>query len=433
MFLKTVLADGQAEQAVIREMKARAAGARGDIEQTVRAIMDDVQARGWDAVCEYAEKFDGKTPYIVSPSELEAAYAACAPRLTAALEKAAANIRDYHEQMLVKSWEWERGSGETLGQTVRGLARVGIYVPGGTAAYPSSVLMNAIPARVAGVGEIIMVTPPTENMSIEVLAAAKIVGVDKVIAVGGVQAVAALTYGAGMIPQVDKIVGPGNAYVAAAKKLAFGTVDIDMIAGPSEVLVIADHTANPTWVAADLLSQAEHDRLASAVLLTDSMAQAQAVSCEMERMARALPRWEIIRESVAGYGCAIVFEDLKEACKMADMVAPEHLEVMTAAPRELLPYLHNAGAIFLGRYAPEPLGDYMAGPCHVLPTSGTARFFSPLSTDTFLKKTSIIEYTRDALQGYAQDIIALAQSEHLDAHANSVAVRFAEEAQDEKC
>ncbi len=433
MFLKTVLADGQAEQAVIREMKARAAGARGDIEQTVRAIMDDVQARGWDAVCEYAGKFDGKAPYIVAPSELEAAYAACAPSLTAALEKAAANIRDYHEQMLIKSWEWERGSGETLGQTVRGLARVGIYVPGGTAAYPSSVLMNAIPAQVAGVGEIIMVTPPTENMSIEVLAAAKIVGVDKVIAVGGVQAVAALTYGAGMIPQVDKIVGPGNAYVAAAKKLAFGTVDIDMIAGPSEVLVIADHTANPTWVAADLLSQAEHDRLASAVLLTDSMAQAQAVSCEMERMARALPRWEIIRESVAGYGCAIVFEDLKEACKMADMVAPEHLEVMTAAPRELLPYLHNAGAIFFGRYAPEPLGDYMAGPCHVLPTSGTARFFSPLSTDTFLKKTSIIEYTRDALQGYAQDIIALAQSEHLDAHANSVAVRFAEEAQDEKC
>ena len=432
MFLKTVLADGQAEQAVIREMKARAAGARGDIEQTVRAIMDDVQARGWDAVCEYAEKFDGKTPYIVSPSELEAAYAACAPRLTTALEKAAANIRDYHEQMLVKSWEWERGSGETLGQTVRGLARVGIYVPGGTAAYPSSVLMNAIPARVAGVGEIIMVTPPTENMSVEVLAAAKIAGVDKVIAVGGVQAVAALTYGAGMIPQVDKIVGPGNAYVAAAKKLAFGTVDIDMIAGPSEVLVIADHTANPTWVAADLLSQAEHDRLASAVLLTDSMAQAQAVSCEMERMARALPRWEIIRESVAGYGCAIVFEDLKDACKMADMVAPEHLEVVTAAPRELLPYLHNAGAIFLGRYAPEPLGDYMAGPCHVLPTSGTARFFSPLSTDTSLKKTSIIEYTRDALEGYAQDIIALAQSEHLDAHANSVAVRFAEEAQDEK-
>ena len=231
---------------------------------------------------------------------------------------------------------------------------------------------------------------------------------------------------------MDKIVGPGNAFVAAAKKLAFGTVDIDMIAGPSEVLVIADHTANPTYVAADLLSQAEHDKLASAVLLTDSMAQAQAISCEMERQAKLLPRWEIIRESVANYGCAIVFDELTDACKMADVVAPEHLEVVTAEPRELLPYLHNAGAIFLGQYAPEPLGDYMAGPCHVLPTSGTARFFSPLSTDTFLKKTSVIEYTRDALESYAQDIIALAQSEHLDAHANSIAVRFAEEKDDEK-
>lgn len=432
MFLKTVLADGQAEQSVIREMKARAAGARGDIEQTVRAIMDDVQARGWDAVCEYAKKFDKSEPYIIEPAQLNAAYAACSPALITALEKAAANIRDYHEQMLAKSWEWKRSEGEVLGQTVRGLARVGLYVPGGTAAYPSSVLMNAIPAKVAGVGELIMVTPPTENLSNEVLAAAKIAGVDTVIAIGGVQAIAALTYGAGLILQVDKIVGPGNAFVAAAKKLAFGTVDIDMIAGPSEVLVIADHTANPTWVAADLLSQAEHDRLASAVLLTDSMAQAQAISCEMERQARELPRWDIVQESVANYGCAIVFDDLKDACKMADVVAPEHLEVVTANPREWLPYLHNAGAIFLGQYAPEPLGDYMAGPCHVLPTSGTARFFSPLSTDTFLKKTSVIEYTRDALESYAQDIIALAQSEHLDAHANSVAVRFAEVKDDAK-
>ena len=432
MFLKTVLADGQAEQTVIREMKARAAGARGDIEQTVRAIMDDVQARGWDAVCEYAKKFYKSEPYIITPEQLDAAYAACSPALITALEKAAANIRDYHEQMLAKSWEWKRSAGEVLGQTVRGLARVGLYVPGGTAAYPSSVLMNAVPAKVAGVGELIMVTPPTENLSNEVLAAAKIAGVDTVIAIGGVQAIAALTYGAGFIPQVDKIVGPGNAFVAAAKKLAFGTVDIDMIAGPSEVLVIADHTANPTWVAADLLSQAEHDRLASAVLLTDSMAQAQAISAEMERQAKLLPRWDIIQESVQNYGCAIVFEDLADACKMADVVAPEHLEVVTANPREWLPQLHNAGAIFLGQYAPEPLGDYMAGPCHVLPTSGTARFFSPLSTDTFLKKTSVIEYTRDALEGYAQDIIALAQSEHLDAHANSIAVRFAEEEPNEK-
>lgn len=427
MFLKTVLADGQAEQAVIREMQARAAGARGDIEQTVHGVMDDVRTRGWDAVVDYAERFDGKAPYIVEPAALDEAYHACDPALIAALEKAAANIRDYHEKMLVKSWEWQRRPGETLGQTVRGLTKVGIYVPGGTAAYPSSVLMNAIPAKVAGVGEIIMVTPPTENMSNEVLAAAKIAGVDTVIAVGGTQAVAALTYGAGFIPQVDKIVGPGNAYVAAAKKLAFGVVDIDMIAGPSEVLVIADHTANPTYVAADLLSQAEHDKLASAVLLTDSMAQAQAISCEMERMARQLPRWEIIRESVAAYGCAIVFDELADACKMADVVAPEHLEIVTAAPREWLPHIHNAGAVFLGPYAPEPLGDYMAGPSHVLPTAGTARFFSPLSTDTFLKKTSVIEYTRDALAVYAPDIIALAEAEHLRAHARSVAVRFEEE------
>ena len=242
------------------------------------------------------------------------------------------------------------------------------------------------------------------------------------------QAIAALTYGAGFIPQVDKIVGPGNAFVAAAKKLAFGTVDIDMIAGPSEVLVIADRTADPVWVAADLLSQAEHDRLASAVLLTDSMAQAQAVGAEMERQARALPRWDIIRESVQNYGCAIVFEDLKDACRMADVVAPEHLEVVTEDPRALLPYLHNAGAIFLGQYcaraARRPIWPVRVTSC---PPRARPRFFSPLSTDTFLKKTSIIEYTRDALAGYAQDIIALAESEHLNAHANSIAVRFAED------
>ena len=394
--------------------------------------MDDVKARGYEAVCEYAEKFDGQAPYVVGRELLDQAYEHCDPKLIAALEKAADNIRSYHEQMLAKSWEWQRRPGEMLGQTVRGLARVGLYVPGGTAAYPSSVLMNAIPAKVAGVSELVMVTPPTENMSREVLAAAKIAGIDTVIAVGGAQAVAALAYGAGFIPRVDKIVGPGNAFVAAAKKLAFGAVDIDMIAGPSEVLVIADHTANPTYVAADLLSQAEHDRLASAVLLTDSMAQAQAISCEMERMAQKLPRFAIIGESVRNYGCAVVFDELTDACKLADQIAPEHLEIVTAAPRELLPYLHNAGAIFLGQYAPEPLGDYMAGPCHVLPTSGTARFFSPLSTDTFLKKTSVIEYSREALSSYADDIIALAGAEHLDAHANSVAVRFQEGKNDEK-
>lgn len=431
MFLKTVVADGTAEQKLLQEMKARATDARGDIESTVQSMMENVRVRGMDAVNEYSQKFDQTTPYIVTQQKLQEAYEACQPELIDALKHAAENIRDYHEQMLVKSWQWNRTTGETLGQTVRGLSKVGIYVPGGTAAYPSSVLMNAIPAKVAGVGELIMVTPPTANMSNEVLAAAKIAGVDTVIACGGVQAIAALTYGAEWIPQVDKIVGPGNAFVAAAKKLAFGTVDIDMIAGPSEVLVIADTTANPTYVAADLLSQAEHDRMASVVLLTDSMPQAQAISAEMERMAKELPRWDIIQESVANYGCAIVVEELRDACTLADFVAPEHLEIVTTEPREWLPYLHNAGAIFLGQYAPEPLGDYMAGPCHVLPTSGTARFFSPLSTDTFLKKTSIIEYTRDALENLSDQIMALAKSEHLDAHANSIAVRFKEEKTDE--
>ena len=347
MFLKTVLADGQAEQRVLQEMQARAAETRGDIEHMVREIMEDVRQNGMPAVEKYSMRFDKTKPYVISPAVLEKAYQACGDRLRAALEKAAANIRDYHEKMLVKTWEYRRAPGAVLGQTVRGLHRVGLYVPGGTAAYPSSVLMNAIPAKVAGVGELVMVTPPTDNLSTEVLAAAYIAGVDTVIAVGGVQAIAALAYGAGFIPQVDKIVGPGNAFVAAAKKLAYGTVDIDMIAGPSEVLVIADHTANPTYVAADLLSQAEHDRLASAVLLTDSMAQAQAISCEMERMAQTLPRWEIIRESVENYGCAVVFEELADACKLANQIAPEHLEVCTAAPRELLPLLTNAGAIFL--------------------------------------------------------------------------------------
>lgn len=432
MFLRTVLADGQAEQRVIAEMKQRAAETRGDIENIVRTVMEDVRQNGMEAVEKYSLQFDKVKPYEITPDVLEKAYQACAPELRAALERAAENIRDYHEKMLVKTWEYRRAPGAVLGQTVRGLHRVGLYVPGGTAAYPSSVLMNAIPAKVAGVEELIMVTPPTDNLSTEVLTAAYIAGVDKVFAVGGTQAIAALTYGAGFIPQVDKIVGPGNAFVATAKKLAFGTVDIDMIAGPSEVLVIADHTANPTYVAADMLSQAEHDKLASAVLLTDSMAQAQAISCEMERMAKQLPRWEIIQESVKNYGCAVVFEELTDACKMANQIAPEHLEICTAAPRELLPQLTNAGAIFLGQYSPEPLGDYMAGPCHVLPTSGTARFFSPLSTDTFLKKTSVIEYSRDELAKLSDDIMALANAEKLGAHANSIGVRFAEPEEEEK-
>ena len=378
MFLQTVVADGQAELRFIEEMKARAEETRGDIEETVRRIMDDVRVRGMEAVEEYSKRYDKVKPFIVGREVIDRACAGCDPELRKTLEQAAENIRDYHEKMLAKSWQYERAPGAVLGQMVRGMHKVGLYVPGGTAAYPSSVLMSAIPAKVAGVEELVIVTPPTENLSVEVLTAARIAGVDTIIAVGGTQAIAALAYGAGFIPRVDKIVGPGNAYVAAAKKLAFGMVDIDMIAGPSEVLVIADHTANPSYVAADLLSQAEHDRLASAVLLTDSMAQA-------------------------------------------------HLEIVTANPRELLPYITDAGAVFLGQYSPEPLGDYMAGPSHVLPTSGTARFFSPLSTDTFLKKTSVIEYSRGQLEALSGGIIQLAQAEKLDAHANAVRIRFSEE------
>ena len=315
-------------------------------------------------------------------------------------------------------------AGGTVGQMVRGLTRVGIYVPGGRAAYPSSVLMNAVPAKVAGCREIIMVTPPTENLNDAVLAAAWVAGVDRVIGVGGVQAVAALTYGAGFIPRADKLVGPGNAYVAAAKRMAYGTLDIDMVAGPSEVLVIADETANPVYTAADLLSQAEHDVMASAVLLTTSQALAEQVASEIERQTAYLSKAEIIRQSLRDYGCIIVCESLNRCCLLADEIAPEHLEVMTKDPGSLLPKLNNAGAIFLGQNSPEPLGDYMAGPCHVLPTSGTARFFSPLSVESFLKKTSVIDFDRRALGSVADDIIRLAESEYLTAHANSIQVRF---------
>ncbi len=422
-FLKVIRADGRSEQQQIADMKARAAQTAADIDRKVAAIMEDVRLGGMEAVERYSRQFDNTKPYIVPQERIEQAYAACPCDLRDALEKSAANIADYHEKMMVKTWEYQRAPGAVLGQVVRGLEKVGIYVPGGTAAYPSTVLMNAVTAKVAGVQQIIMVTPPTENLSDVVLAAAKIAGVDTVIACGGVQAIAALTYGAGFIPAVDKIVGPGNAFVAAAKKQAFGKVDIDMIAGPSEVLVIADESADPVYVAADLLSQAEHDRMASAVLLTDSETLAMRVSEEMDRQSADMPRRDIIEESVKNYGIALVFDNLDDACVMADAVAPEHLEVVTKQPRALLPKLHNAGAIFLGAYSPEPLGDYMAGPCHVLPTSGTARFFSPLSTDTFLKKTSVIEYSQERLLELADGIITMAESEKLTAHANSIRKR----------
>ncbi|WP_186564573.1 histidinol dehydrogenase [Lawsonibacter celer] len=425
--IQIVIADGRAERVVISAMRARAAQANQAIDRSVAEILDTVKEKGFEAVRGYSLRFDRAEPREISQAELEEAYAACPPELITAMERAAANIRDYNQRLLVKSDEWRSPDGGVVGRLVRGLSRVGVYVPGGTAAYPSSVLMNAVPARVAGVEEIIMVTPPTENLNQAVLAAARIAGVDRCLAVGGAQAVAALTYGAGFIPKVDKLVGPGNAYVAAAKRMAYGTLDIDMVAGPSEVLVIADESADPKYVAADLLSQAEHDTLASAVLLTTSEALARAVDKEIIRQTGYLSRSAIMEQSLRDFGCAIVCRDLEQAAELANEIAPEHLEIVTKDPRALLPAIKNAGAVFLGAWSPEPLGDYLAGPDHVLPTSGTARFFSPLSVDSFLKTMSVIEYDQDSLAPIRAQIIALAEAEHLTAHANSIRVRFEEE------
>lgn len=339
---------------------------------------------------------------------------------------AAANIADFHRRQLQQSWLTTREDGVILGQRIRGLARVGLYVPGGTAAYPSSVLMNALPARIAGVKELVMVTPPPKDGSFNyaVLAAAHIAGVDAVYLCGGAQAVAALAYGTESIPKVDKIVGPGNIYVATAKRLTYGQVDIDMIAGPSEILILADETADPAYLAADLMSQAEHDRLASAILLTPSEEIARRTAAELERQLNSLSRQDIIRESLANFGAILVCRDMEEAVGFANRLAPEHLEVMCAEPMEYIGRLDNAGSVFLGKYSPEPLGDYYAGPNHVLPTSGTARFFSPLSVDSFLKKSSFIYYNRLALEAAKEDITAIARAEGLDAHAHSIEVRF---------
>ena len=422
--IQIVKADGAAEKAVISAMKARAAQANQAIDAAAAEIMETVREKGFEAVRDYSLRFDKAEPREISQAELQAAYDRCPADLISALERAAANIRDYNEKLLTHTMEWTSPDGGVVGRVVRGLTRVGIYVPGGTAAYPSSVMMNAVPAKVAGVEEIVMVTPPTENLNDAVLAAAKIAGVDRVIAVGGAQAVAALTYGAGFIPRVDKLVGPGNAFVASAKRQAYGKLDIDMVAGPSEILIIADGKANPKFVAADLLSQAEHDKLASAVLLTDSMELAQAVDGEIIRQTGYLSRSEIMECSLRDFGCAIVCNSLADCAALANEIAPEHLEIVTEAPRALLPSIKNAGAVFLGAWSPEPLGDYLAGPDHVLPTSGTARFFSPLSVDSFLKTMSVIQYDEASLGPIKEQIITLANAEHLTAHANSIRVRF---------
>ena len=420
-----VRADGTAEQKQIEAMRLRAAETNAGVNRSASEIMDAVRLRGFEAVREYSLKFDHAEPREIPMEELKAAAERIDPALLTALKRSAENIRTYQQELLTASKTWESPMpGGTVGQIVRGLSRVGVYVPGGRAAYPSSVLMNVVPAKVAGCEEIIMVTPPTENLNDAVLAAAWVAGVDRCIGLGGVQAVAALTYGADWIPKVDKLVGPGNAFVAAAKRMAYGTLDIDMVAGPSEVLVIADETANPVYTAADLLSQAEHDVMASAVLLTTSQGMAEKVAAEMERQTAYLSKKDIIEQSLRDYGAIIVCDSLEQCCELANEIAPEHLEVMTAEPQKLVPKLKNAGAIFLGQNTPEPLGDYMAGPCHVLPTSGTARFFSPLSVESFLKKTSVIDFSREALEMVADDIIRMAESESLTAHANSIQVRF---------
>ncbi len=431
MNIKRIKADGTSEYAFLAALKERSSAVDKQVTETVSAIIEDVRQNGDSAVRAYTEKFDGKLPpYIEVPrEEINDALTEADPAFVEALLNAMENISDFHNRQKQQGFCNPLPNGVILGQRVRGLERVGLYVPGGTAAYPSSVLMNAVPAKIAGVKEIIMVTPPTKEgkANPDILVAAAICGVDRVFLLGGAQAIAALAYGTETIPQVDKIVGPGNIFVATAKKLLFGVVDIDMIAGPSEILVLADKTANPKFVAADLMSQAEHDRLASAILITTDEAIADQTVAELERQASLLSREEIIRASLENYGAMIICDTADKAVELANAIAPEHLEVCMENPMQYLGRLDNAGSLFLGQYAPEPLGDYYAGPNHVLPTSGTARFFSPLSVDSFVKKMGYMYYTEDALRAAKDDIVLIAERERLTAHANSIKVRFEEE------
>lgn len=429
-----VMADGNAEYKFISELKSRAENNDRDVTEIVSGILANVKANGDKAVEEYTLKFDGskvENPEITK-EQLEEYSAKCDKEVFESLKKACKNIEDFHKRQLQQSWLTTKDNGVILGQRIRGLKRVGIYVPGGTAAYPSSVLMNAIPAKIAGVEELIMVTPPGKDgiPNPDIMAAALVAGVDRVFLMGGAQAVAALAYGTETVPKVDKIVGPGNIFVATAKKLLFGTVDIDMIAGPSEILIIADKTARADYLAADLMSQAEHDVLASSILLTDDENIADDVICELKKQSASLERKEIIEKSLRDYGAIIVCRSIKEAVEFANILAPEHLEVCVENPMEYIGKLDNAGSVFLGNYSPEPLGDYFAGPNHVLPTSGTARFFSPLSVDSFIKKSSFIYYTKNALLDDADDIIRIANAEGLTAHANSIIVRKKNEIKD---
>lgn len=426
--IRIAKADGVSERELINQLKARSGEIDRKVTSAVTDILNNVKQNGDDAVREYTLKFDGHMPseFEISREEIDSSPDKCDRDFILALYKAADNIRDFHARQKQQSWLEPKQNGVILGQRIRGLKRVGVYVPGGTAAYPSSVLMNVIPAKIAGVKEIVMVTPPQKDGTAnpDILAAAKIAGVDRVFLMGGAQAVAALAYGTQSVPKVDKIVGPGNIFVATAKKLLYGTVDIDMIAGPSEILIVADKSANPKFLAADLMSQAEHDKMASAILLTTSEETANETAKELSRQMQTLERRDIIEQSLNDFGAIIVCKDISEAVDFANELAPEHLELAVENPMEYIGRVDNAGSVFLGHYSPEPLGDYFAGPNHVLPTSGTARFFSPLSVDSFIKKSSFIYYTEPALSEAKDDIIKLAETEGLTAHANSIKVRF---------
>lgn len=423
----------ETKQNLLQDLLKRSPDSYGEYEERVAAILKQVKEKGDEALFAYTEQFDHahftKETVRVSEEEIAEAYEKTDEKLIGVIRKALENIRSYHEKQKQYSWFDSKPDGTLLGQKVTPLKRVGVYVPGGKAVYPSSVLMNVIPARIAGVDEVIMVTPPGKDgkVSPHTLVAAKEAGVDAIYKVGGAQAIAALAYGTESIPKTDKIVGPGNIYVALAKKAVYGYVSIDSVAGPSEILVIADETANPRYVAADLLSQAEHDELASAILVTTSAELAEKVSDEVDGFLKELSRAEIIQKSLDNYGYILVAQTMEEAIETANEIASEHLEILTKNPFDVMTKIRNAGAIFLGEYASEPLGDYFAGPNHILPTNGTAKFFSPLSVDDFIKKSSIISYSRDALEKIHEDIEYFAQAEQLTAHANSIKVRFEKE------
>ena len=417
----------------IREGNKKLFGKDMSAAELVRQIVGDVRRDGDKAVIHYTKLIDRVelTPenMLVSEAEFEAAEQAADPAVVASLEKAAENVRRYHQEQKPNSWMTYREQGSILGQSIIPLDRVGIYVPGGTAAYPSSVIMNAVPAVVAGVREIIMMVPPKNGkINPYVLLAARAAGVKKIYKIGGAQAIAAMAFGTETVPRVDKITGPGNIFVTLAKKEVYGHVDIDMLAGPSEILIVADKTADPVYTAADMLSQAEHDPLASSIVITDDEELAGKVAAEAAQQLAKLPRREIAQASIDRNGLIVVAEDMMQAMRCANVSAPEHMELLTAQPFQLLPYVRHAGAVFLGAYSPEPLGDYFAGPNHVLPTGGTARYYSVLNVETFMKRTSIISYTQPALAAVSDDIIRLAETEGLQAHANAIRLR-----RNEKC